>query len=58
MDEETEPTSRWDVPHAMREAWLCDVYKRFGDAWHNQTTGKPFDARVPHALGCARKGRL
>ena len=49
--------SRW-VPHAIREAWLCDVYKRFGDAWHNQTTGKPFEARVPHAPGCARKGRL
>ena len=39
----------------MREAWLCDVYKRFGDAWHNQTTGKPFEARVPHARGARAK---
>ena len=41
-------------PHAVREAWLCDVYKRFGDAWRNQTTGKPFDPRMPHAPGSAR----
>ena len=46
-------------PRGLREAWLCDVYmyKRFGDAWHNQTTGKPFEARVPHAPGCACKVR-
>ncbi len=48
--------SRW-VPHAVREAWLCDVYKRFGDVWHSQTTGKPVEGRVPHTPGCACKVR-
>jgi hypothetical protein len=40
-------------PHVVCESWLCNVYEGFGYAWRNQTTGKPFDARVPHALGCA-----